>query len=170
MVSLRTTPHCGLVLLENQAQAPVPKCYVPLLAGAVPGCLHRDGSCRDAPELVQTLSSAGTGVQTGSPMPDEKSRCSPSSGHAGREPYQFDMFQQVLHQSHFLFIALSITVSSISSGMLLWLMNKSRSSWLFGSQAAHLVPNRGNCSVRKSFLMGRDQSCCFPQAPDPGWV
>lgn len=54
------------------------------------------------PEPVQTLSSAGAGVQAGSPMPDEKSRCSPNSGHAEREPYQFDMFQQVLHRSLFI--------------------------------------------------------------------
>lgn len=120
------------------------------------------------PEPHQILVSAGAGVQAGSPVLDEKLRCSPNSGHAEREPHQCDMFQQVLHQSHFLFNALSITVTSTSDGMLFWLINKSTSSWLLGNQTAHLLPNRGNC--QKSFLMGRDQSCCFPQAADPGWV
>lgn len=102
------------MLSESQARAPVHKSpKSPLLAGAVFGSVAQDGSCRDAvcvlhAKLVQTVSSAGAGVQTGSSVPDEKSRCSPNSGHAEREPYKFDMFQQALHQSNFSFIALSL--------------------------------------------------------------
>lgn len=89
-VSLRTTPTVPCAVREPGWSCSSHMCLCWQLLCLAPW--HRD-----AAEPVQTLSSAGAGVQAGSPMPDEKSRCSPSSGHAEREPYQFDMFQQVLH-------------------------------------------------------------------------